>query len=269
MYLGGFRSSETLRRHWVIHSRRFEGSHRIYFLCMWHFIYEKIKSRLISRNACYYSHHKPVCLSLLSHACHMPCPSHSPWSDIPVIFGAKHTCSSSLRRVFQPPTTSSPIVPDSLFSLLLSNAWFILTCICLTASFFSCDLEISQAVPHFSWRHTGAIDRHMRYVIICVEARVVMGIRKQWTKAICCDPCYYSIVVNVHRVTSMADTDIDAVRKQKKAEVYTYSCYAYHFYAYLLYFINVWHVYEWPKTHTWSGTFILKDGRYTFLFFPS
>jgi hypothetical protein len=29
---------------------------------------------------------------------------------------------------------------------------------------------------------------------------------------------YYSIMLNAHRVTSMADTDIDAVRKQKKAE---------------------------------------------------
>jgi hypothetical protein len=34
-----------------------------------------------------------------------------------------------------------------------------------------------------------------------------------------------------------------------------------------LYFINVRHVYEWPKTYTWSGTFILKDGRYNFTFF--
>jgi hypothetical protein len=38
------------------------------------------------------------------------------------------------------------------------------------------------------------------------------------TKAIRCDACYYNIVVNAHRVTSMADTDIDAVRKQKNAE---------------------------------------------------
>jgi hypothetical protein len=38
------------------------------------------------------------------------------------------------------------------------------------------------------------------------------------TKAMRCDACYYSIVVNAHRVTSMADTDIDAVRKKKKAE---------------------------------------------------
>jgi hypothetical protein len=42
------------------------------------------------------------------------------------------------------------------------------------------------------------------------------GTRK--TKAIRCGVCYYSIVLNVHRVTSMADTDNDAVRKQKKAE---------------------------------------------------
>jgi hypothetical protein len=38
------------------------------------------------------------------------------------------------------------------------------------------------------------------------------------TKAIRRDACYYNIVVNAHRVTSMADTDTDAVRKQKKAE---------------------------------------------------
>jgi hypothetical protein len=105
----------------------------------------------------------------------------------------------------------------------------------------------------------------MRYVSTCVGARVV-GVGKQWTKAIRCSACYFSIVVNAHRVTSMADTDIDAVRKQKKAEVYTYSCSAYRFYAYRLYVINVWHVYEWPKTYTWSGTFILKEGRYTFFF---
>jgi hypothetical protein len=105
----------------------------------------------------------------------------------------------------------------------------------------------------------------MRYVITCVGARFVgEGAGKQRTKAIRCGPCYYSIVVNAHCVTSMADTDIDAVRKQKNAEVYTYSCYAYYFYAYRFYFINMWHVYEWPKAYTWSGTFILKEGRYTF-----
>jgi hypothetical protein len=38
------------------------------------------------------------------------------------------------------------------------------------------------------------------------------------TKAIRCGAFNYSIVLNAHRVTSMADTDIDAVRKQKKTE---------------------------------------------------
>jgi hypothetical protein len=38
------------------------------------------------------------------------------------------------------------------------------------------------------------------------------------TKAIRCGACYYSIVLNAHRITSMADTEIDAVRKQMKAE---------------------------------------------------
>jgi hypothetical protein len=37
-------------------------------------------------------------------------------------------------------------------------------------------------------------------------------------KAIRSGACYYSIVLNAHRVISMADTVIDAVRKQKKAE---------------------------------------------------
>jgi hypothetical protein len=41
---------------------------------------------------------------------------------------------------------------------------------------------------------------------------------EQKSKAIKCGAFNYSIVVNAHRVTSMADTDIDAVRKQKKAE---------------------------------------------------
>jgi hypothetical protein len=48
---------------------------------------------------------------------------------------------------------------------------------------------------------------------------------------------------------------------------HTYCCYAYHFYAYWLYFIYVWHVYVSHKTYKWIGTFIIKDGRYTFTFF--
>jgi hypothetical protein len=38
------------------------------------------------------------------------------------------------------------------------------------------------------------------------------------TKAMRCGACYYSIMLNAHRVTSMADTDIDAVKNRKNAE---------------------------------------------------
>jgi hypothetical protein len=38
------------------------------------------------------------------------------------------------------------------------------------------------------------------------------------TKTNRCGACYYSIVLNADRVTSMADTDIDAVKKRKNAE---------------------------------------------------
>jgi hypothetical protein len=49
--------------------------------------------------------------------------------------------------------------------------------------------------------------------------RVVVGVGEQSkTKAVRCGACCYSIVLNAHRVISMADTDIDAVRKQKKAQ---------------------------------------------------
>jgi hypothetical protein len=43
----------------------------------------------------------------------------------------------------------------------------------------------------------------------------VDGVGEQRTKAIRCGACYYSIVLNAHRVTSMADTDIDAVKKKR------------------------------------------------------
>jgi hypothetical protein len=36
---------------------------------------------------------------------------------------------------------------------------------------------------------------------------------------------------------------------------HTYCCYEYHFYVL-------------PKTYKWFGTFIIKDGRYTFLYYP-
>jgi hypothetical protein len=44
------------------------------------------------------------------------------------------------------------------------------------------------------------------------------GVGEQRTKAIRCGACYYGIVLNEHRVTSMANTDIDAVKERNNAE---------------------------------------------------
>jgi hypothetical protein len=38
------------------------------------------------------------------------------------------------------------------------------------------------------------------------------------TKANRCGACYHSIMLDAHRITSMADTDINAVQKRKNAE---------------------------------------------------
>jgi hypothetical protein len=60
---------------------------------------------------------------------------------------------------------------------------------------------------------------HTRYVSTCVGAGGGSGRgTKIKTKANRCGACYYRIMLDAHRVTSMADTDIDAVRKQKNAE---------------------------------------------------
>jgi hypothetical protein len=59
---------------------------------------------------------------------------------------------------------------------------------------------------------------HTRYVSTCVGAGCGRGRgTKIQTKAIRCRACY-SIMLNAHRVTSMADTDIDAVKN--KVNVY-------------------------------------------------
>jgi hypothetical protein len=51
-----------------------------------------------------------------------------------------------------------------------------------------------------------------------VMSRCGRGRGTKKTIAIRCGVCYYSIVLNMHRVTSMADTDTGAIRKQKKVE---------------------------------------------------
>jgi hypothetical protein len=96
------------------------------------------------------------------------------------------------------------------------------------------DTYIVYHVTHFeAFRN---VILHTRYVITYVGAGCGRGRETKKTNPIRCGACYYSIVLNAQRVTSMADTDIDAVRKQK-------------------------------KTYTWSGTSIIKDGRYTFTFY--
>jgi hypothetical protein len=91
----------------------------------------------------------------------------------------------------------------------------LLTCICLRSRLFRMTLEISRAacpirdvtpgplsatdtcivyhVTHFEASRNVIL--HTRYVSTCVVA-------------IRCGACYYSIVLNVHRVASMADNDI-------------------------------------------------------------
>jgi hypothetical protein len=51
-----------------------------------------------------------------------------------------------------------------------------------------------------------------------ITAHFVTSHNEEKTKAIKCGAFNYSIVVSAHRFTSMADTDFNTVRKQKKAE---------------------------------------------------
>jgi hypothetical protein len=60
----------------------------------------------------------------------------------------------------------------------------------------------------------GGVGEHAPHI----TAHFVTSHNEQKTKAIKWGAFNYSIVLNAHRVTSTADTDIDAVRKQKKAE---------------------------------------------------
>jgi hypothetical protein len=84
-----------------------------------------------------------------------------------------------------------------------------LTCIYLSRRLFHVTLEISRAECNID----------VTPVSTCVGAGGGWGRgTKIKTKAIRCGACYYSIMLDAHRVTSMADTDIDAVQKRKNAE---------------------------------------------------
>jgi hypothetical protein len=68
---------------------------------------------------------------------------------------------------------------------------------------------------------------------------------KQRTKAIRCGACYYSIVLNAHRVISMADTDIDAVKKRSNAErIVVIMCIGYIFLTYGMYKSSLRHIHD-------------------------
>jgi hypothetical protein len=111
------------------------------------------------------------------------------------------------------------------------------------------------------------VDLGTRYVTICLVSLVAGrsggsairwsvwsadcgggGLGKQWTEKESFQQYFYNRYKILHTC-------------------HTYCCYAYNFYAYWLHFIYVWHVYVSSKTYKWFGTFIIKDGRYTFTFF--
>jgi hypothetical protein len=78
------------------------------------------------------------------------------------------------------------------------------------------------------------------------------GVGKQWTKAIRCGACYYSIVLQVWPIPTLMPLESKRRQNTLNNTDWNVSCYC-----------NS----KLPKTYTWSGTFILKDGRYTLTFF--
>jgi hypothetical protein len=97
------------------------------------------------------------------------------------------------------------------------------------------------------------VDLETLYVIVCVSACCERsGGREIIINAIRWGACYYSIVLNACRVTSMGDTGIDAVKKQRNAE-----------------YAKQYRMKRKLLTYKWFGTFIIKDGRYTFTFLES
>jgi hypothetical protein len=96
-------------------------------------------------------------------------------------------------------------------------------CVTLARLRISCNIDVTPGtltatdtcigyhVTRFeaSWN----VIHHTCYVSPCVGACCGRGREtKIQTKAIHCRACYYSIMLNAHRVTSMADTDINAVK---------------------------------------------------------
>jgi hypothetical protein len=94
----------------------------------------------------------------------------------------------------------------------------------LESSRTSCNIDVTPGTLtatdtcigyHVTWSEASQnIIFRTRYVSTCVGAGCGSGRGTNiQTKAIRCRACYYSIMLNAHRVTSMADTDIDAFKK--------------------------------------------------------
>jgi hypothetical protein len=142
-------------------------------------------------------------------------------------------------------------------------SYLLLSCICLRSRLFRMTLEISRAacpirdvtpgplsatdtcivyhVTHFEASRNVIL--HTRYVSTCVGAGCGRG-RGTKKKALRCGACYYSIVLNAHRVTSMADTDIDTVKKRNNAERIVVMCIGYIFLKYDMYKSSLRHIHD-------------------------
>jgi hypothetical protein len=139
------------------------------------------------------------------------------------------------------------------FSLLVSFT-LILTFICLRRSYISYELA-SRTVR--SWRQNSIRCFSQYWPWNALRNRICGGAccggsggREIIINAIRWGAWYYSIVLNACRVTIMADTGIDAFKKQRNAE-----------------YAKQYRMKRKLLTYKWFGTFIIKDGRYTFIFF--
>jgi hypothetical protein len=135
---------------------------------------------------------------------------------------------------------------------ILHSVSDILTFICLRRSYISYELA-SRTVR--SWRQNSVRCFSQCWPWNALRNRMCCGAccgrsgRREIINAIRWGAWYYSIMLNACHVTSMADTGIDAVKKQRNAE-----------------YSKQYRMKRKLLTYKWFGTFIIKDGRYTFTF---
>jgi hypothetical protein len=157
-----------------------------------------------------------------------------------------HMAVNSARELITVPFVNCKLKFCALYLTLLvtfklwhnpkSDSSALLTCICLRRRLFRVNLEISRTVINLAYRDIVTSQRghwplliRTRYVCTCVSASSGMGGEIRKIKAIHWGAYYYSLVLN--------------------AQPCKYD------------------MYKSNLRHTWSGTFIIKDERYTFLFY--